>query len=142
MAFVKEILQSKGNETYTVDVDSTVLDALNLMAEKDIGGVLVTEHGRLVGIFTERHYARKVFIKGRSSPSTLIRDVMASDLVTVTVEDNAEKCMSLMTRHGIRHLPVIRDSDLVGIVSIGDLMQSIIEDREFDVEQLIGYVRG
>ena len=142
MAFVKEILQSKGNETYTVDVDSTVLDALNLMAEKDIGGVLVTEHGRLVGIFTERHYARKVFIKGRSSPSTLMRDVMASDLVTVTVEDNAEKCMSLMSQHGIRHLPVIRDSDLVGIVSIGDLMQSIIEDREFDVEQLVGYVRG
>ena len=142
MAFVKGILQSKGNETYTADVDSTVLDALNLMAEKDIGGVLVTEHGRLVGIFTERHYARKVFIKGRSSPSTLIRDVMASDLVTVTVDDNAEKCMSLMSRHGIRHLPVLRDSDLVGIVSIGDLMQSIIEDREFDVEQLIGYVRG
>ena len=142
MAFVKGILQSKGNETYTVDVDSTVLDALNLMAEKDIGGVLVTEHGRLVGIFTERHYARKVFIKGRSSPSTLIRDVMASDLITVTVDDNAEKCMSLMSRHGIRHLPVLRDSDLVGIVSIGDLMQSIIEDREFDVEQLIGYVRG
>ena len=129
-------------KTYTVDVDSTVLGALNLMAEKDIGGVLVTEHGRLVGIFTERHYARKVFIKGRSSPSTLVRDVMASDLVTVTVEDNAEKCMSLMNRHGIRHLPVLRDSDLVGIVSIGDLMQSIIQDREFDVEQLIGYVRG
>ena len=81
MASVKGILLSKGNETYTVDVDSTVLGALNLMAEKDIGGVLVTEHGRLVGIFTERHYARKVFIKGRSSPSTLVRDVMASDLV-------------------------------------------------------------
>lgn len=140
MAWVRDILQAKGNEVYTVGPGDMVLDALRLMADKDIGAVLVTEGDRLVGIFTERRYAREVFLKGRASPDTPVREVMERDLITVTPDEKAEACMALMNRHRIRHLPVLRNGDLVGIISIGDLMKSIIEDREFDIGQLVDYV--
>lgn len=140
MAWVRDILQAKGNEVYTVGPGDMVLDALRLMADKDIGAVLVTDGDRLVGIFTERRYAREVFLKGRASPDTPVREVMERDLITITPDETAEACMALMNRHRIRHLPVMRNGDLVGIISIGDLMKSIIEDREFDIDQLVDYV--
>ncbi len=142
MAWVRDILAGKDQTIHGVRPDDMVLDALKLMATQDIGAVLVTEGEALVGIFTERQYAREVFLKGRASPDTRIRDVMVADVIFVSPDDSAEDCMALMSEYRIRHLPVMRDGKLVGIISIGDLMKSIIGDREFDIDQLVNYVRG
>ncbi len=142
MTTVQQILDAKGHDVYFVRPDDTVLHALQMMENKDVGALLVKDDDRLVGIFTERHYARKVFLKGRASPKTLIREVMETDVVYVEPEQTAEACMALMTEKRIRHLPVLRDGRLVGIISIGDLMKSIIADREFSIDQLVRYVRS
>ena len=142
MTTVAQILETKGHDVQFVRPDVMVADALRMMADKNVGSVLVKEGDRLVGIFTERHYARKVFLKGRTSPTTTIRDVMSKDVICVEPGQTAEACMALMTAKKIRHLPVLRDGDLVGIVSIGDLVKSVIADREFDIEQLVLYVGG
>ena len=142
MTMVQQILDAKGHDVYFVRPDDTVLHALQMMTSKDVGAVLVKDDDRIVGIFTERHYARKVFLKGRSSPTTLIREVMETDVVYVGPEQTAEACMAVMTEKRIRHLPVLSDGRLVGIISIGDLMKSIIADREFSIDQLVRYVRG
>ncbi len=142
MTTVQQILDAKGHDIYFVRPDDTVLHALQMMESKNVGALLVKDDDRLVGIFTERHYARKIFLKGRSSPKTLIREVMETDVVYVEPEQTAEACMALMTEKRIRHLPVLRDGRLVGIISIGDLMKSIIADREFSIDQLVRYVRS
>jgi CBS domain-containing protein len=142
MTTVQQILDAKGHDVYFVRPDDTVLHALEMMEIENVGAVLVKVDDRLVGIFTERHYARKVFLKGRSSPKTLIREVMETDVVYVEPGQTAEACMALMTEKRIRHLPVLRDGGLVGIISIGDLMKSIIADREFSIDQLVRYVRS
>ena len=142
MTTVRQILETKGHDVYFVRPDDTVEDALQIMANKDVGAVLVKEGETLVGIFTERHYARKVFLKGRSSPTTLIREVMEKDVIYVEPGQAAEACMALMTEKRIRHLPVLHDGRLVGIISIGDLMKSIIADREFSIDELVLYIRG
>ena len=142
MATVQQLLDSKGHEVYFVRPDDTVLDALEMMEDKNVGAVLVKDGDRLVGIFTERQYARKVFLKGRSSPKTLVREVMETDVICVGPEQTAEACMALMTEKRIRHLPVLRDEHLVGLISIGDLVKSIIADREFTIEQLEHFIRG
>ena len=142
MATVQQLLDSKGHEVYFVRPDDTVLDALEMMEDKNVGAVLVKDGDRLVGIFTERQYARKVFLKGRSSPKTLVREVMETDVICVGAEQTAEACMALMTEKRIRHLPVLRDEHLVGLISIGDLVKSIIADREFTIEQLEHFIRG
>lgn len=142
MTTVQQLLDAKGQEIYFVRPDNTVLDALKVMENKNVGAVVVKDGDRLVGIFTERQYARKVFLKGRSSPKTLVREVMETDVICVGPEQNAEACMALMSEKGIRHLPVIRDEHLVGMISIGDLVKSIIADREFTIEQLEHFIRG
>jgi len=142
MATVQQLLDSKGHEVYFVRPDDTVLDALEMMEDKNVGAVLVKDGDRLVGIFTERQYARKVFLKGRSSPKTLVREVMETDVICVGPEQTAEACMALMTEKRIRHLPVLHDEHLVGLISIGDLVKSIIADREFTIEQLEHFIRG
>ena len=142
MTTVQQILGAKGHDVYFVRPDDTVLQALQIMENKDVGALLVKDGDRLVGIFTERHYARKVFLKGRSSPKTLIREVMETEVVYVEPGQTAEACMALMTEKRIRHLPVLHDGRLVGIISIGDLMKSIIADREFSIDQLVRYVRS
>jgi len=142
MTTVQQILGAKGHDVYFVRPDDTVLHALQMMENKDVGALLVKDDDRLVGIFTERHYARKVFLKGRSSPKTLIREVMETEVVYVEPGQTAEACMALMTEKRIRHLPVLRDGRLVGIISIGDLMKSIIADREFSIDELVRYVRS
>ena len=139
---VRQILETKGHEVYSVAPDHTVEDALRMMAEKNVGAVLVKNGERLVGIFTERHYARNVFLKGRSSPTTPVRDVMAKDVIYVEPGQTAEACMALMTEKRIRHMPVLCEDRIVGVVSIGDLMKATIADREFDIEQLVLYVRS
>ena len=142
MTTVQQILDAKGHEVHFVRSTDTVLDALQMMESKNVGAVLVKDDDRLVGIFTERHYARKVFLKGRSSPKTPVRDVMETIIVYVEPGQAVEACMALMTEKRIRHLPVLRDGHLVGIISIGDLMKSIIADREFSIDQLVRYVRS
>lgn len=142
MTTVRQLLDVKGHDVYFVRPDDTVLDALKMMETKNVGAVLVKDGDNLVGIFTERRYAREVFLKGRSSPKTLIREVMEKNVICVGLEKTAEACMALMTEKRIRHLPVLRDDHLVGLVSIGDLVKSIIADREFTIEQLEHYIRG
>lgn len=142
MTTVQQLLDVKGHEVYFVGPDDTVLDALKMMETKNVGAVLVKDGDNLVGIFTERQYAREVFLKGRSSPKTLIREVMEKNVICVGPEKTAEACMALMTEKRIRHLPILRDDHLVGLVSIGDLVKSIIADREFTIEQLEHYIRG
>ncbi len=142
MTTVQQLLEQKGHDIYCVHPDDMVLDALKIMEHEDIGSVLVKEGDRLVGIFTERQYARNVFLKGRSSPKTPIRDVMRTEVICVAPEQTAEACMALMTEKRLRHLPVLRDEHLVGIISVGDIVKSIISDREFTIEQLEHYISG
>ena len=142
MTKIQQLLDIKGHEIYSVRPEDTVLDALKMMENKNLGAVLVKDDDKLVGIFTERQYARKVFLKGRSSPKTLVREVMETDVICVGPEQTAEACMALMTEKRVRHLPVLRDEHLVGMISIGDLVKSIIADREFTIEQLEHFIRG
>lgn len=142
MTTVQQLLDAKGHEIYSVRPEDTVLGALKVMEDKNVGAVVVKDGDELVGIFTERQYARNVFLKGRSSPKTLVRAVMETNVVCVSLEQSAEACMALMTDKRIRHLPVLRDEQLVGIISIGDLVKSIIADREFTIEQLQHFIRG
>jgi CBS domain-containing protein len=142
MTTVQQILDAKGHDIYFVRPNDTVLHALQVMESRNVGAMLVKEDDNLVGIFTERHYARKVFLKGRSSPKTQVREVMERDIIYVEPGQSTEACMALMTEKRIRHLPVLRDGRLVGMISIGDLMKSIIADREFNIDQLVRYVQG
>ncbi|ARS34718.1 CBS domain-containing protein [Pontibacter actiniarum] len=142
MGTVRHILQKKGNSVFAVAPTSTVYSALELMVERDVGSLLVTEDGRFAGIFTERDYARKVILKGKSSRETLIRDIMSEHPVTVTQDTTVEACMSLMTRRYIRHLPVVEEDRLVGLVSIGDIVKYIIEEQKFIIENLEHYITG
>jgi CBS domain-containing protein len=142
MDTVLQLLNSKGNEIWTIHPDDTVLDAIQKMADKDVGSLVVVEDGKPVGIFTERHYARKVFLKGRHSPATAIREIMSTHIVCVSPEQTITECMAVMTDKRIRHLPVLDHHKLVGIVSIGDLIKSRLADQEFVIEQLVQYIHG
>lgn len=142
MTTVQKILQKKGYEVYSVSPDDMVLDALKLMADKNIGAVLVMSGNDLVGLFTERQYTRNVFLKGRASPTTPVRDVMETDIIFVEPCESAENCMALITEKRIRHLPVMSDGKLVGLVSIGDIMKSMIDEHQFNIDQLVKYVSG
>lgn len=142
MTTVSELLKSKGSKVWTIGPDDMVLDAIQEMARRDIGALVVVEGGDPIGIFTERHYARHVFLEGRSSPTTPVRDAMRTGFLYVSPEMTIEECMALMTEHKVRHLPVMDGDSLVGIVSMGDLTKSTIADREFMVEQLSNYISG
>ena len=142
MTMIKQILKAKGRGYVSVSPNETVYAALEKMAEKNVGSVLVMEGATLVGVFTERDYARNVVLKGRSSPQTLVRDVMSAQIVCVELDDTVEDCMALMTRKRVRHLPVIEDEAVVGIISIGDLVKSTIDDQRFTIDQLETYIRG
>ncbi|CUH99892.1 CBS domain-containing protein [Leisingera aquaemixtae] len=142
MATVQQILDAKGGTLHTLPTEAMVVDALKLMAEEDVGSVLVMSGGKLAGIFTERHYTRKVFLAGKTSPTTPLADVMATDFYGVEPGQSAEACMAVMVEKHVRHLPVLKDGELAGIVSIGDLMKSIIDEEQFNASQLVRYVRG
>jgi CBS domain-containing protein len=140
MTIVQHILDKKGQFIWTVRPDDTVSAAIEDMARKDVGALVVVDNGDPIGIFTERHYARNVFLKGRSSPTTLVKDVMRTGFLYVTPERTVEECMAIMTAEKVRHLPVMDNGNLVGLISIGDLVKSIIEDREFVIDQLTNYI--
>jgi CBS domain-containing protein len=142
MATVRHILEEKGHRVWSVRPGDKVYDAIKMMADEDVGSLVVLDSGKIVGIVTERHYARNVFLKGRASPQTRVDDIMERNVVCVGPDQSIEECMALMTTKRLRHLPVIENGELLGIVSIGDLVKSIISDREFVIEQLEHYIRG
>lgn len=142
MKLVKHLLDSKGREIISIVEDASVFDAIKLMADRAVGSLLVMDGDALKGIVTERDYARKVIIKGRSSESTPVADIMTTDLVTASVDQTVNDCMTLMTRKRIRHLPVVEDGMVTGMISIGDLVQAIISDQQEEIEQLEQYITG
>ena len=142
MTAVRHILDHKGHQVWSVHPDDTVYDAIKMMADKDVGALVVLDASKIVGIVTERDYARNVFLKGRASPQTLVGEIMGCNVVCVDPDKSIEESMAIMTARRVRHLPVIKDGELFGIVSIGDLVKSIISDREFAIEQLEHYIRG
>lgn len=142
MRNIRDILRHKGNEVCSVAPDDTVLHALGLMAEKEIGAVLVIDQGSIVGILSERDYARKVVLLGRSSRNLPIREVMTDDVHTVEPEHTIDDCLALMTRRRVRHLPVIEQAQVIGIVSIGDLVHARIDEQGQVIEQLQHYIAG
>jgi len=142
MKVVKDILQGKGHQIWSITPDATVYDALTLMAEKNVGALVVLEGGRVVGIISERDYARKVILKGKSSKDLQVREIMTAAVVFVRPEQTMAECMVLMTDKHIRHLPVLVNDRLAGLVSIGDVVKAIIAEKEFIIEQLEGYITG
>ena len=140
MSTVRNILQKKGNAVYSVSPDSSVYDALEDLEEKNLGGLVVVENGKLIGVFTERDYARKVILKGRSSRETLVRDIMTSRPIFVSPDNTIDDCMQLMSDKGIRHLPVLENGELVGVLSIGDIVKYIINEKDFIIENLEHYI--
>lgn len=140
MRNVNQILAGKTGKLVTVPKEAPVLEVIRLMAEHHIGSVLVMQGGELVGIATERDYARKVILQGRSSAETPVAQVMSSPVVTVTPTDTAQTCMAMMTQRRIRHLPVVDEGKVVGMVSIGDLVKAVIEDQQHEIAQLQQYI--
>ncbi|SCK34160.1 Predicted signal-transduction protein containing cAMP-binding and CBS domains [Variovorax sp. HW608] len=143
MKTVAEILKAKGSSAvYALAPSATVFEAVKLMAEKNVGALLVMEGERIVGVVTERDYARKVVLLARSSKDTLLRDVMTSAVIYVRPSQTSEECMALMTESRVRHLPVLDDGRLVGLISIGDIVKGIISEQNFIIEQLQHYISG
>ncbi|HXS42709.1 MAG TPA: CBS domain-containing protein [Stellaceae bacterium] len=142
MTTVRRVLGAKPPNVWTIDPDATVFEAIAKMAEKDVGSMVVMEGGRLLGLITERHYARNVALKGKTSPAIPVKDIMERHVIYVRPEQTVEECMALMTEKRVRHLPVIESGKVIGIVSIGDLVKSVIADQQFVIEQLEHYVHG
>jgi CBS domain-containing protein len=142
MTLLSHLLDLKGREIHSVTPGAPVLDAIRIMAEKHVGALLVMENGRLAGIVSERDYARKVVLKGRSSTNTPVADIMTSKVLTIGPDGTVDEAMRLMTGHRIRHLPVVRGSAVLGVVSIGDLVKSVIEDQRHTIEDLKSYIHG
>lgn len=142
MTTVRHLLDQKGRIVWSIRPDETVFDAVKKMADKNIGSLVVMDGEQLLGIITERHYARNVVLKGKASPVTPVRDIMETRVVVTRPDDTVERCMALMTEKRVRHLPVLDGEELVGIVSIGDLVKSIIGDQKFMIDQLEHYIHG
>ncbi len=143
MKTVASILGDKPNQAiYTITSTATVLEAITLMAEKGIGALIVADAGKVVGIVSERDYARKVALMERSSYATRVEEIMSKDVISVTTQQTNEHCMILMTEKRLRHLPVIENDTLLGLISIGDLVKGVIEDQKNLIEQLQRYIRG
>ena len=140
MATVNQMLMSKGNEVYVISPDAMVLDALRVMAEKDVGALVIVDGDEMVGIFSERDYARKIALQGKSSRTTPVWAVMTDDVVCVSSDLTADKCMAIMTDKRIRHLPVLDDVRLVGIISIGDVVKSIMSEQQVLIRHLEDYI--
>ena len=142
METVRQLLDKKGHEVWSVHPDDSVFDAVKKMADKNIGSLVVLADDQIVGIITERHYARRVILEGKSSPETSVRDIMTTTVVCARTDQTISECMAVMTEKRVRHLPVVDQKRLVGLVSIGDSVKSIIADQEFTIEQLIHYIQG
>jgi CBS domain-containing protein len=142
MVTVRQILKNKGSQAWSTEPTATVYSALQLMAEKQIGALLVLAESKLVGIFSERDYARKVILHGKSSAETQVGEIMTPDVVTVRPEQTIADCMALMTEKRFRHLPVVEGDQILGVISIGDVVKAIISDQQFVIKQLESYISG
>jgi len=142
MKSVKQIVDAKGNDICFIQPDDTVFNAIKMMAEKEIGAILVMEDEKLVGILSERDYARKVILKGKSSEQIPVKDIMTTNVLCARPEQTVEECMALMTDKRIRHLPVLEGGRIQGMISIGDLVKDIIDEQKFMIEQLGHYISG
>ena len=140
MKTITHFLADRSEQVWSVKPDDTVLDALKLMADKNIGALLVISDERLVGIFSERDYARKVVLMGKSSSSLLIREIMTTKTISITPNHSIEQCMQIMSDHKIRHLPILRGDRVVGMISIGDVVKAMIETQKIMIEQLQQYI--
>ncbi len=142
MKIVKDILRVKGSNVYSTTPDATVYDALKLMAEKNIGALLVLEGEKIAGLISERDYTRKTILKGRFSKETAVKEIMTTNVITIVAEDDLEKCMELFTDKHVRHLPVIENEKIIGIVSIGDVVKGVIDYKEFIIQEQEKYIKG
>ena len=142
MYTVGQLLQIKGNTVWSIGPETTVYEALQLMADKNLGAALVLKEGKVAGIFSERDYARKVILKGKSSKTTLVSDLMTTEVLYVHPNDTIENCMALMTTKRARHLPVLENGQLIGIISIGDVVREVISHHEFTIHELESYIGG
>ena len=142
MKTLMQLLQAKGGDIHTIGPDARVYDALKLMAEKDVGALVVLDAGKLAGIISERDYARKVILQGKSSYDIPVREIMTARVVTVQPSHSVEDCMGLMTKHRVRHLPVVDGERLVGVLSIGDLVKEVIAEQEQTIKQLESYIHS
>lgn len=139
---IREILNQKGSMVWSITPETTVLDAIKLMAEKNVGALLVTREKRLVGVLSERDYTRNVVLKGRASKDTPVREIISGRVISVSPDHTVQECMRLMTEHRIRHLPVVEGNEILGVISIGDLVNSIISAQNSTIEQLETYITG
>ncbi len=142
MKTIKEVLRDKGRAVWTIDADASVLDALKLMADKEIGALMVMEGGQIAGVMSERDYARKVVLHGRSSKDTPVREIMTRKVLYVRPEQTVEESMALMTEKHVRHMPVLDGDQMIGVVSIGDIVKSVISEQQFLISHLENYIRG
>ena len=142
MKTVREILQNKGYTIWSISPDATVYSALQLMAEKEIGALLVMKDSELIGIMSERDYARKIVLQGKFSKDTIVQDIMSSKVIYVSPNLSTEECMALMINKRVRHLPVFEEHKLVGMISIGDVVKALIDEKEFMIDQLVHYIKG
>jgi CBS domain-containing protein len=142
MSTIKQILDTKGYAVWSIHPRESVFAAIQQMAEKEVGALVVLEGDAVVGIVSERDYARKVMLKGRSSRETMVQDIMTADVIHVRLDQSIEECMTIVTEKHIRHLPVLDSGQLVGIISIGDLVKTIIAEQQFIIEQLEHYISG
>lgn len=139
---VRQLLQDKGHTVWSVHPDASVLEALKLMADKNVGSLVVMQGSTVVGVFTERDYARKVILLGRASRDLAVREIMTSELVTVAPDATLSDCMRLMTENRVRHLPVMEDGHQIGLVSIGDVVKAVMAEQQFLIDQLQKYIQG
>ena len=137
---VRRLLDEKGNSIFSLTPDDTVYAAIEQMAERGVGALLVMDGPKLVGIVSERDYARRVILKGRNSRETRVREIMTSEVLCIAPDRNVEECMALMTERRVRHLPVVEDGTLIGVISIGDVVRAAIDDRDFHIRQLESYI--
>lgn len=142
MKTVKDILKVKGRDVWSIGPGTSVYDVMKIMADREVGALMVMEGTKLIGIISERDYARKVILQGRSSKNTQVKEIMTTHVMYARNEQTVDECMALMTEKRIRHLPVINEGQLIGVISIGDLVKSIIDEQRFVIEQLERYISG
>ena len=142
MTTVRQLLNQKGRDAWSIDPNESVYQAIKQMADKNVGSLLVMEHGALVGIITERHYARCVVLQGKTSPTTPVRNIMGRAVVSVGLDETVDDCMSIMTDFRVRHLPVLQERRPIGVLSIGDLVKCIIEGQRHTIQHLEQYIHG
>jgi CBS domain-containing protein len=142
MTTVKHVLDRKGHHVHSISPDESVFDALRVMDEHDLGSLIVLDDCKLVGIIIERHYSREIVLKGKASPTTRVHEIMSTKVVCARPEQSAEECMAVMTVRAVRHLPVLDHKQVVGVVSIGDMVKTVIDDQKFIIEQFEHYIHG